>query len=160
MELVYVHHAMRKFSYPRSQEDDITTLGKKEAKIIAKLFSQDKKRKIRAIYTSPFKRCLKTANIINKKLNVPIIHESRLNEVGSVECESWLDAQNRIRVELKDIVNKFNDDDCVICVTSGVNIIAFIQLALKIKPSENAPFIKVPSCSPMMFDIDKSNFSD
>ena len=155
MKLVYVHHAMRKFGNPRSQEDDITELGVQDAKIVAKLFAAED---IKAIYTSPFKRCLKTAQIINEKLNVPIICESRFNEAGSVENETWLDFQNRVREGLKDIVYKYNDDDCVVCVMSGVNVVAFMQLVFNLLPSATAPIIKIPSCSPMIFDINKSNF--
>ena len=63
MELIFVHHAMRKFGNPRSQEDDITELGEKDAKVVAELFAVANKKNIKAIYTSPFKRCLKTAQI-------------------------------------------------------------------------------------------------
>jgi broad specificity phosphatase PhoE len=68
------------------------------------------------------------------------------------------ECQKRIREAIKDIVFKYDDNDAVICVTSGVNITAFISLAFKIQPSEDFPFPWVPSCSPIAFDIDKSCF--
>lgn len=158
MELVFIHHGNRKFGNPRSQEDDITKLGEKDAKLVTELFATSKKKNIKAIYTSPFKRCLKTAQIINEKLKVPIKLESRFNEMKSVENETWVDFQNRNRAALKDIVYSHSDDDCVVCVMSGVNIVVFMQLVFNLPSSENAPFIKVPSCSPLIFNINKSNF--
>lgn len=158
MELIFIHHGMRKFGNPRSQEDDITELGEQDAKLVAELFAAAKKKNIKAIYTSPFKRCLKTAQIINEKVNVPLVLESRFNEAASVENETWIDFQNRVRAGLKDIVYKYSDDDCVVCVMSGVNIVVFMQLVFNLPTSENAPSIKVPSCSPIIFEIKKSNF--
>lgn len=159
MELVFVHHAMRKFGKPRSQEDDITKLGEQDAKVVARLFAAAKK-EVKAIYTSPFKRCLKTAQIVNKKVHAPIIHEPRFNEAGSVESETWLDFQNRVRAALRDIVFGHEDGDCVVCVMSGVNIVVFMQLVFNLPTSANAPTIKVSSCSPITFNISKDNFKD
>ena len=163
MKIFYVHHALREKGNPPTQEDGITEIGRKDAEINAEIFKEgNKKLNIKAIYSSSFFRCMETARIINKQLNVPIIEDERLNECGSVvingEKESWLDCQERIIESLKDIVFTHNDEDCVICVTSGVNITAFISLAFKIKPSEDLPFPMVPSCSPIGFDIDKSCF--
>ena len=77
----------------------------------------------------------------------------------SVEkTETWLECQLRIREAVKDIINNYDDKDAVICVTSGVNITAFIGLAFKINPSDDCPFPWVPSCSPIGFDIDKNCF--
>ena len=160
MKLIYVHHAHRKNGKFKSQNDDITKLGKQDAKIVAELLAiiQERGTTVKAIYSSPFKRCLKTANIINKKIKAKIITEDRFNEAGSIVGESWLDVQYRMREAIYDIVCKYKDDDCVVCVTSGVNVVAFMQLVFKGLPSQNAPFIGLPSCSPMVFDITKDNF--
>lgn len=170
MKMIYVHHALRKKGYPLSQDDKIQSLGIKDAKIVARLMKEMKKySNIKAIYTSPYFRCAKTAEIINKHINVPIYEDSRFNEFNKVfevvegnktitKTESWLDCQIRIRNAIKDIVNKYDDKDTVICVTSGVNITAFISLAFKIQPSETLPFPLVPGCSPIGFDIDKDCF--
>ena len=132
-------------------------LAKKDAKIVAKLFEKASKNlNIKAIYSSPFKRCIKTANIINKKLQLPLISEERFNEFCSVKNESWFDCQQRIINAIKDIVNKYDDNDTVICVTSGVNLTAFISLAYNIKPNNDLPFPMVMSCSPICFKIDKN----
>lgn len=157
---------------PPSQDDKIEPLGIKDAEITAELLkymSVKSKSNFKAIYTSPYYRCAKTAEIINKHIQLPIIEDSRFNEFNNVfeviengksvtKTESWLDCQLRIREAIKDIVSKYDDNDAVICVTSGVNITAFISLAYKIKPSESLPFPWVPSCSPIAFDIDKSYF--
>ncbi len=170
MKIIYVHHALRDLGNPPSQADDILPLGVEEAKILAEeLKKVDEKRKIKAIYTSPYLRCAKTAKIINSFINVPIIEEPRFNEFQKVfqvvnggkateGTETWLNCQLRIRGAIKDIVDKYDDNDTVVCVTSGVNITAFISLAYKIQPSEKMPFPWVIGCSPIGFDIDKSCF--
>lgn len=170
MRIIYVHHALRQKGNPPSQNDKIQPLGLQDAEIVAELMKMmSEYSNIKAIYTSPYFRCAKTAEIINKHINVPIYEESRFNEFNKVfdviegnktitKTESWIDCQIRIRNAIKDIVNKYDDKDTVICVTSGVNITAFISLAFKIQPSENLPFPLVPSCSPIGFDIDKDCF--
>lgn len=173
MKIIYCHHALRKLGNPPSQNDDIKKLGKKDAKLVSDILLDAQKHgsNIKAIYTSPYLRCKKTAEIINKHINVPIIEDSRLNEFVNVHhavkyglsadaSENWVDCQNRVIECIKDIVLSFNDNDTVICVTSGVNITAFISVAFKIKPNNNLPFPLVPSCSPIGFNIDKSFFKD
>jgi len=170
MRIIYVHHALRQKGNPPSQDDKIQPLGLQDAEIVAELMKMmSEYSNIKAIYTSPYFRCAKTAEIINKHINVPIYEEPRFNEFNKVfdviegnktitKTESWVDCQIRIRNAIKDIVNQYDDRDTVICVTSGVNITAFISLAFKIQPNENLPFPLVPSCSPIGFDIDKNCF--
>ena len=170
MKIIYVHHALRQIGNPPSQDDKLNPLGIKDAEITAGLLKlMSKNANIKAIYTSPYFRCTKTAEIINKHIKVPIFPESRFNEFNSVfevlengksttKTETWLECQNRIRDAIKDIVFKYDDDDTVVCVTSGVNITAFIGLAFKVPASDNLPFPWVPSCSPIGFNIDKSCF--
>lgn len=172
MKIFYVHHALRAVGNPPSQDDDIEQLGVEDAQIVSELFKiASEKLKIKAIYTSPYLRCKKTSEIINRYINVPIYDEPRFNEFGNVfsvvqgkktieKKESWLECQLRIREAIKDIVYKYDDDDVLICVTSGVNITAFIGLSFKIEPSEDLPLPMVPSCSPIGFDIDKSCFDN
>lgn len=166
MKIFYVHHAQRDMGNPPSQNDKITDLGRREAEIVGEEFLKlQNKLKIKAIYTSPYYRCAETARIINQYINVPVYEDNRLNEFNNVhnaikgnksenKGESWLDCQLRIRDSIRDIVKKYKDDETVLCVTSGVNISAFITLAYKIQPSENMPFPIVPLCSPVGFDID------
>ena len=160
MELIFVHHAMRKFGNPPSQDDRITRLGKKDARLVCKMLAlrQKKKHNIKAIYTSPFYRCDKTAKLINSKIKVPTIKEERLNEFRSNPNETWRDLQVRVRQAIQEIVERFDDGDCVVCVTSGVNIVAFMQLVFNLPPDDNAPFVQISSCSPLVFYINKDNF--
>ena len=163
MRVIYCHHAMREFGNPAGPNDDITKLGEQDADLAGQILIA-KKNQIKAIYTSPYYRCRKTADIINKYIGVEVFEDSRLNEytmwIDGVKQENWVDLQNRMTASLKDIVEKYgdNNDNAVVVVTSGVNVVAFINLAYRLKPSENAPFIWIPSCSPMVFDLDKSHF--
>lgn len=172
MKIIYVHHALRQLGNPPSQDDKIQPLGIKDAQTTAELLKimvEKSKSNFKAIYTSPYYRCAKTAEIINMHINLPIYEEPRFNEFNNVfeaieggqsitKTETWAECQTRIREAIKDIVLKYEDNDTVICVTSGVNITAFIGLAYKIPASDNLPFPWVPSCSPIGFDIDKNCF--
>ena len=156
MKIVYVHHGNRKRSNPPTQNDDLTEIGYKDCELTAELFNNEGIRKnIKAIYTSPYFRCRKTAEIINKHLNVNIINDDRLNEFVEASGESWTDVQNRIIDILDEIVEKYNDDDIVICVTSGVNVAGFIVKAFGLNASQETPFLAIPSCSPIMFNFKK-----
>lgn len=159
MLFIYVHHALRKRNGSPSQEDGIEKLGVIDAKITAKILKTvvKQKNKISNIYCGSYIRYKKTANIINKQLNLPIIEDIRLNEFDK-SIENWVQLQQRVLNFIQDVANSHDDNDCVICVTSGVNIISFILAAMNKKPYKDAPFIGVPSCSPIMFSISKENF--
>ena len=161
MLFIYVHHALRKrHNGSPSQEDGIERLGVIDAKITAKIIKQaTKKIKISKLYCGSYIRYKKTANIINKQLNLPIIEDIRLNEFYK-SIESWIQLQQRVLNFIQDIANSHDDNDCVICITSGVNIISFILAAMNKKPYKDAPFIGVPSCSPMAFEIKKNKLND
>ena len=170
MKIFYVHHALRDMGNPPSQEDDILPLGEEDANIVAESLNDlSKKLNFKAIYTSPYLRCKKTSLIINKYIKVPIYDEPRFNEFNNVFNavkgkaldsgeETWCECQLRIRSAIKDIVDAYNDNDTVICVTSGVNITAFISLAFGVDPSNKLPFPIVMGCSPICFDINKDAF--
>lgn len=69
MKIIYVHHALRDVGNPPSQDDKIQPLGIKDAETTAKLLkimSEQSKSTFKAIYTSPYYRCSKTAEIINR----------------------------------------------------------------------------------------------
>ena len=159
MKVFYVHHAMRKIDGKPTQEDSITRLGAKDAKTMAKMFADAKEEfNITAIYASRFLRCKQTAWIINNRLKVPIYYDDRLNEFRSFENETWEDCQKRTAQLLKEIVRDHKPSETVLCVTSGVNLTAFIAVAFKLKPSNDLPFSMVGSCSPVGFEITESNF--
>lgn len=151
MNIIYCHHAQR--AHGGTQEDDITELGRKDATLVGEIMKEAPN--IKAIYTSPFFRCAETARLINESLNVPIFEEARFNEYGSIEGETWVDLQKRIISAIKDIVKKHNDEDSIICVTSGVNIAGFLDWNLGLKPSKDMSFLGVVSCSPIIFKYKK-----
>lgn len=150
MKIIYCHHAQRDVDpkKPRSQDDDLTQNGIKDAELVGEILANQK---IDAIYTSNFYRCKKTAQIINRTLNVPIIEEERFNEVGSVEGEEWKDALQRNIAAIENITEKFNDDATVLCLTSGINLSAFVCWNLKLKPNKNFPFMGATNCAPITF---------
>lgn len=161
MKIVYIHHAHRKKGNPAGPNDDITSIGKADAKIAAQIMDIERNKyhtPIKAIYSSPYYRCSKTAKIINKKLKLPLIFDERLNEMGRDFGETWTHMQERMHDFLKEIVFKYDDQDAVIVVTSGVNVVCFFDVASHQKPRPNAPTIWVPSCSPLIFNLSKKDF--
>jgi len=150
MKIIYCHHAERAVdkNKRRSQEDDITDNGFKDAQLVAELLAKEK---ITAIYTSNFYRCKKTAQLINGPINVPIFEEERFNEVGSVEGEDWKACLNRNIEALNEIMQKYNDDATILCVAGGVNLSAFVCWNLNLKPSVDFPFMGATNCAPIMF---------
>lgn len=150
MKIIYCHHAERQVDTRkrRSQQDDITENGFKDAQLVAELL---KDQKIDAIYTSNFYRCRKTAQIINSKIEAPIFEEERFNEVGSIEGEDWKDCLVRNINALNDILQKYNDDATILCVASGVNLSAFVCWNLGLKPTKDLPFIGATNCAPIVF---------
>lgn len=155
MKIVYCHHALRKRGEVASQQDGIEDLGVEDANLVAKLLEKaNKNKKIKAIYTSTYFRCTETARIINKIIDVPILKDERLNEFDS-KLESWVKLQTRVKQCILDAMKNYNDDDILVFVTSGVNVAPFISLAYGLEVGENVPFIGVPSCSPLIFDINK-----
>ena len=157
MKIVYIHHGNRKKGNPSTQDDDLTEIGYKDCELTSELFNNEKlKQGVKAIYTSPFFRCRKTSEIINKHIGAQIINDDRLNEFKSMGEETWVECQARIIHCLNDILEKYNDNDTIICVTSGVNLGAFIVKSFGLEPSENVPLLGVPSCSPIMFEMSNS----
>ena len=157
MKIVYIHHAERAIGENHldpilRNEEDITELGVKEAEIIAEHLSHQK---VTAIYTSPYLRCRHTAEILNAKHNVEIIEEPRFNECDYKE--PWKDLLKRNCAALKDIVKKYNDDDIILCVTSGVNLSAFVCFFYGIRPSKRVPMCQGASMSPVNFMYGKTN---
>lgn len=159
MQIIYIHHGHRAKTYPRSQNDDLTEIGQRDTELTAELLKPLKeKAKPVAIYTSQFLRCTKTAQNINKYLSLPIIVDTRLDEFGSIEGESWTELLTRVSNCLKDIIKTHNNNETVIVVTSGVNLSAFVCLNFGLTPSQDIPMLTVPSCSPIGFNFDKSKF--
>lgn len=161
MKIIYVHHGNRKKGNPSTQDDGLTEIGYKDCEVVSELLNDEKlKKNLKVIYTSPFFRCRKTAEIINKHINIDIINDDRLNEFGSIDDEDWGQCQERIISLIDEIIDKYNDNDVVICVTSGVNIAGFIVKSFGLCPSLDTPFLGIPSCSPIVFDYKKDEIAN
>ena len=156
MKIIYMHHAERNITDNHNnpeyrQLEDITKNGIKEAELIAEKF---KNSKITAIYTSPYLRCKHTAEIINKYLNVTIIEEERFNEMK--RHEEWKDLLKRNMDAIDYIVNKHDEEDNIICVTSGVNFSAFVCYFYNLEPSNEIPWSQGVTCSPINFYVNNT----
>lgn len=124
MKLVYVHHAERDRSnkdIPR-QEQDITLDGIKEAELLAKKIPL---LGVTKIYSSEYIRCIHTAEILNKNLGLDIILEPRFNEKET--GETWKEFLDRNKAAIQDIIDNGVKEDVVLCISSGVNLSAFVS---------------------------------
>ena len=150
MKIIYCHHAERDVNpnTRRTQNDDITENGIKDAELVSELLQKEK---ITAIYTSNFYRCKKTAQIINRQIEAPIYEEPRFNEIGSIEGEDWKAGLQRNIEALNEILAKYNDDAVILCVASGINLSAFVCWNLGDKPNKNYPFMGATNCAPIEF---------
>lgn len=130
--------------------DDITKIGKKQAELLAERLKNEK---IDAIVSSPYLRCIHTAKIINKYHNLEIKEDSRFNEIQ--KDEKWENLLERSMEAIDEIVKTHSDDDVILCVTSGVNISAFICYTYNIVPSNDVPWSQACDISPVIFNINK-----
>ena len=53
---------------------------------------------------------------------------------------------------IEDIINEYNDSDNIICVTSGVNLTAFICHYYNINYDNKTPLVQAFSTSPVIFE--------
>ena len=154
MKIIYVHHAERNLSYSKDlnlrNKDDITLDGIKEAMLLAKKL---KKINVTSIITSPYLRCRHTAEILNEGLNVNIIDDDRFNEFKMGETVGEFLKRNMEAIN--DIVTNYNDSDTIICVTSGVNITAFICYFYGIDVNDSTKLSQAASISPIIFEYKK-----
>lgn len=157
MRIIYVHHAERNIGPNHhdpilKQEEDITENGIKEAALVSEKFKGNPQN-IKAIFSSTYRRCHHTAEILNQYLNVPIIEEERFNEMTS--NEKWSVFLKRNMKAIDNIVKKYDKDDSIICITSGVNLSAFICYFYNIRPSEKTPWTQAFNMTPINFKVNK-----
>lgn len=153
MKVIYMHHAERdskkeNIGYPELRMlEDITERGIKEAEIVA-----DKLQgwtDVKAIYTSPYLRCVHTSEIVNSNIDVPIIEDERLNEIQ--KGENWKVFLERNIDILSELDKQYGKDDTIICMTSGVNLTAFICYFYNIQPTDNTIESQAFGISPINF---------
>ena len=96
-----------------------------------------------------------TASIINEYLNVPIIEDPRFNEADSKEDMSIGTLWQRTIDGIQDIVDKYEDNDDILVVTSGVNLTGFICYFYNIDPKSHPDIAQGTFCSPVNFIINE-----
>ena len=157
MRIIYMHHAERDKRPNHNdpllrQKEDITDRGIKESELLGELF-KDNNYNIKAIVSSPYKRCVHTAEIINKYINVPIIEDERFNEANSgEEIESGALWQRTID-GIKDIINQYTINDDILIITSGINLTGFICYFYNIDPKSKPTISQGVACSPINFIV-------
>ena len=141
MKIIYMHHAERdksslaEWGSLERTFDDITENGKKQAELLAERLKNEK---ISAVISSPYLRCMHTSEIINKYHNLKILKDDRFNEIQ--KGEDYLSFLKRNMEGIDEIVKSYSDDDVILCVTSGINISAFICYTYNINPSNDLPY--------------------
>ena len=146
MKIIYMHHAERDIdnNIP-TNSDGITKRGTNQAEVLAEKM---KDINIDLIVSSEYKRCLDTANIINKYHNVDIILDSGFNE--KEKDEEYKKFLERNIKSLKMLYKKYSNKT-ILCVTSGVNLGAFICYFYNIKPTNKTPWAQAIDLSPINF---------
>lgn len=157
MQILYVHHADRDRSNKNinRQFQDITENGIQDANLLAEKL-KELNVNITAIYTSPYLRCKHTAEIINKYHKAKIIEEPKFNEMNS--SETWQKFSLRNMEAIDNIIKKHNENDFIICVSSGVNLSPFIYYFNNINPTNDSPRIQALTTSPVLFSTKNKVF--
>lgn len=157
MQILYVHHADRDRSNKiiDRQLQDITQNGIQEANVLAEKL-KELNVNITAIYTSPYLRCKHTTEIINKYHHAKVYEEIRFNEMNT--GETWREFSIRNMQGINDIIKKHNDNDFIICVSSGVNLSPFIYYFNNIEPNNDSPKIQALTTSPVLFSTNNKVF--
>ena len=157
MQILYVHHADRDRSnkFIDRKLQDITENGIQDANLLAEKL-KELNINISAIYTAPYLRCIHTAKIINKYHQSEIIKEPKFNEMNN--SETWQEFSLRNMKGIDNIIKKHNENDFIICVSSGVNLSPFIYYFNNITPTNNSPRIQALTTSPVLFSTNNKVF--
>ena len=155
MRIIYLHHAEREKTENRHDKElgnleDITQRGVKQTELLAERLSD---LNLTAIITSPYVRCKHTAEIINKYHNLEIVEDDRFNEIDYYNNETFEDMLKRNIEAIDDITKKYDDKSIILCVTSGVNLSAFICYFYNLPPSEDTPWAQAMDLTPVNFSI-------
>ena len=136
MKILFVRHGQTNLNYPRRMQgisnEELNATGKKQADEIRKILEN---KKIDFIITSPLKRALQTAEIINSNMNKEIIIDKRITEMnygtieGKIYCKDYWnmdydyksingenisDFQERIYDFIEDIKVKYREKNVLI----------------------------------------------
>lgn len=177
MKIVYIKHAQKdnlgeENQKPgfKNQENRLTAFGIKEAEMVANALKEEVD--FSAIYIGEFCRYKLTADIVNFG-NAPVIVDKRLNESGSddefagvvidnenkkaIYARQAEVLNNRTHEFLNEIIQKHDNDDCVLCVSSGVNLGAFMSFFFSGEKIKMFEVVYATNLSPIVFELDKNN---
>lgn len=123
------------------EEKGLTKRGEKQTKSLAKRLN---KLNITKIYSSDLSRCKETAEIINKKLRLPVKYERALREIPSAVKEEPTKYKKEIKI-IREFWDKIDGSSGnILIVSSGIVNRVLISFALNIG-SANANFMQYPT---------------
>ncbi len=153
MKIIYLHHSERDTDWqlPNIQHK-LTKRGEKLAHLVAESIDGVK---IEKIYTPSFKRHMHTAEILNKTLKTEIVVEPRFNEYGNGKNEKESPAEffKRNIDAIEEILAQYRGTDKqIICISSGVNLNAFILHYYNLPYRDKLKWINHTLMAPIIFD--------
>ena len=149
-----MHHANRDKSKGHGQDSPITELGRREAEAIGDILGFGKV-PVTCIYSGEYLRYQQTAEQLNKHLQVPVIVDSRLNELKTGRGLTGENTGKRIHEFLRDTIAKHGNDDIIICMTSGTVLHWFTTFFFKGAPIKGFQYMQAPTVSPVIFHYEK-----
>ena len=169
MIVMFVRHADAK-------NDKLTELGKKQCDF---LFEYDEEYDFAKIYTSPAKRCIDTANALNKKFNLEIEVEKNLKERDQLEnnepkteqeqlwydnylnpefenkkpegCKNYL--ERTFKAYRKIINNHFDKNENAIIVAHSGTIYTLDAFVNGITKGKDIKWLRIGNCSRVYYEI-------
>ena len=72
--------------------------------------------------------------------------------------ETWKEFSIRNMQAIDKIIKKHNDNDFIICVSSRVNLSAFVYYFGNIEPTNDSPRIQAVTTSPILFTTNNKVF--
>ncbi len=117
----------------KEENGSLTKKGRAQATLLANRLN---KLKITKIYSSDLIRCKETAEIISKKIKLPIKYEKALREISSEVKEKPSKHKNKIN-KIGKFWNKLDKQKGnILLVSSGIVNRILMSFALKINPSK------------------------
>lgn len=171
MIIMFVRHA-------EDLKDELTARGKKQCET---MIDYNEEYSFAKIYSSPAKRCVDTANALNKKFNLEIEIDKDIVERESLPGNSpknkkeqeWYDnylnpkysnknpegckeyLERTFRCFRKIINAHFDKNENAIIVAHSVTTYALCAFINGIRPNENIKWIRVGNCAKLYFEINE-----
>ena len=136
MEIIFIRHAEKK------EKNGDVGLSKKGIKQARNLTKKLKKECFNEVYCSNLKRAIETANIISKKLSIPLKIDPALNEVSSSllkkDRKKWTKKERKEYNKLKNFLDKLTKNPRknkrILIISHGNAIRLCISILLELNP--------------------------